>query len=557
MKQFPLHHLAHVYPTIAMLKAYGVKHVVLSPGSRSAPLTMAVAADKQLQWHVHLDERCAGYFALGLIKQTNEPVAVITTSGTAAINLYPSITEAYYQQLPLIVITADRPEELIDQMDGQTIRQTNLFANHCKDSYSFPSVIVSEDQEQLVVRKLNHLLSHALNQPQGPIHLNIPFKEPLYEDIPVDLFWKKKPLLQSLRNVNQLNDLLNKWNNADFPVFVVGQLNPTDPLIQSIKSILSLKKGLAFADGLSNLKGENVITETDLILASPYVENFPNPDFVISVGGPVLSKRLKSWLRKLNLKDHVVIGSYPTFPDTYNNATVFIDADPRSFIEQINKVSDNAKSAFKLWNDLQLNVFEKKSTYLKSISFSELKAMDFLAENIPEKSLVEFASSMPVRYGMWCSFFRHVVQSNRGTSGIDGCLSTAIGMAKGTSQTVWAIIGDTAFVYDSNALLTKPFPKNLRVIMMDNSGGNIFGMIDGPQKSPHFDKIFMASPNYDPINLCKAFGLKARLVDNSVDLKEEFRVFLKGNFQVLVIKTDFTENELALKGLFKLMTDLQ
>ncbi|HJX72450.1 MAG TPA: 2-succinyl-5-enolpyruvyl-6-hydroxy-3-cyclohexene-1-carboxylic-acid synthase, partial [Bacteroidales bacterium] len=415
---------------------HGLKHVVITPGSRNAPLIISFNQCDDIICLSITDERSAGYFALGIAQASGNPVALVCTSGTAALNFGPAIAEAYYQNLPLVVFTADRPPEWIDQADGQTIRQTEVFKNHVKQSIVLPVETSGEADRWYHNRLVSQAIDMACRLPQGPVHINVPLREPLYTKLP--------PVSEDIRIIktfssridipdDEMQSLLLKWKQAKKKLIIAGFGMPGKKLAQLLGKINKDKSVTIIAENLSNLSDDTFIDAPERFFATVNDDKKENyrPDLLITFAGSVVSKRLKQFLRIHKPAEHWNISPCPAYTDTYQSLAVNIRIHPELFFGKIvtghllNTSSFDYKGQF---IQLEKKIRSKHHSFLKQVPFSDLKAYEQILEVLPSGSGLHLANSTPVRYVQLFKTRPDIHYfSNRGTSGIDGCVSTAAG----------------------------------------------------------------------------------------------------------------------------------
>ena len=485
----------------------GVERVVISPGSRSAPLTTAFARQPNLNSLVVPDERAAGFIALGIAQQTQRPVALVCTSGTAALNYAPAVAEAFYQRIPLLVFTADRPPEWIDQQDGQTIRQPELYAPHIRGSFQLPA----EDPHPDAQWQAQRIISEAINRSQwpvpGPVHINVPLREPLYpapgqryRGTPERIIHHSAPRLAL--STAEWKALRAARQNSAKTLIVAGMGPPQpartkalhrllqDPSVALIGDLIA-NAHQTFSDQRSAVSGQ--LTHWEMILGakSPEVKAALKPDLLISFGGPLVSKALKLFLRQYKPQEHWRIDPAGQPVDTYQSLTRVIPVEAAYFFKNLAQTASptraNRRSYQHLWLKQEKQAQHTLNTFLSAAPFGEFQATADILRALPEKSRLQLANSMAVRYANIIGLNGRQIQvnSNRGTSGIDGCLSAAVGAALATTDLTTLITGDLAFFYDRNGLWHNYVPPNLRVIVLNNGGGGIFKLIDGPGNLPN------------------------------------------------------------------------
>lgn len=530
--------LQQIHDIAAVCAKKGVKRVVLSPGSRCAPITVSFARHPEIQTYVVPDERSAAFIAMGMALETKETVAIVCTSGTASVNYYPAITEAYYQQIPLLVFTADRPPELVDQGDGQTIRQENLYANHIKQSFSFPIDSKLETAHQLVADAID--ISQVF--PQGPVHINVPIREPFYPNKNEALNFSEFTLKNTSIDLPETTPL------PDFSFFkkvliVVGQAELSEELIHQLnKSSVPV-----ICESISNLSLlEKGIYTHDLFLSTLSIEEQKKlqPDLLITLGNAILSKSLKQFLRANKPSTHW------NFSDTEKPVDVFQSIShsfPSKLLEQLDlkKLHCEATSDWMSYNN------EAKTYLTSSLSkddWNEFSAIYQVIQSLPESCNLHVANSMSIRYINYLTYLfnqNQLVRSNRGTSGIDGTISTAVGSAITSLDKLNLLItGDLSFFYDRNGLWHNHLPTNLRIILMNNHGGGIFRMIDGPANLPEHETYFETPQHLNGKNTANDFNLSYYSCRNHTELKNSLKAIMKplANSQLVEIDTNTVHN---------------
>jgi 2-succinyl-5-enolpyruvyl-6-hydroxy-3-cyclohexene-1-carboxylate synthase len=541
----------------------GIEHVVVSPGSRNAPLVIAFSRSGKFQMHTIVDERVAAFYAMGMAQQTQKPVIIICTSGTAALNYAPAIAEAYYQKIPLLVCTADRPSEWIDQMDGQTIRQRNIYQNYIKASFEIPTEPSNESEFWHAHRIFCEGTERCILPEPGPVHINFPFREPLYdlkesEGTTLDYPIFKNIVTQLELDASAIEELQNVWKASDKILIVSGLLNPNDKLNQVIASISELPQVAILTETTSNIQGEGFNRSIDrLIETINHLENKKEfiPDLLITLGGPVVSKKIKAFLRQNQPKVHWHINASNDFVDTYKSLSRIIPVSPEKGLKIFDGLSKESNYR-KLWLNADQKLTDLFYKYLQNLEFSDLKAFDAILSNLPKNSILHLGNSTAVRYSNLfnhCSDRNIFSYSNRGTSGIDGTISTAVGGARVSSVPNTLIIGDISFLYDSNALWIKNFPKNLTIFVINNGGGNIFRIIDGPSKIDELEEFFETQQDVNIEKLCEAFGLKHKKTSEEEELNSFMKEIRFNEFQIIEIITDSKINPITLKNYFNFL----
>ncbi len=523
-----MNRLSHIAELASVLKHQGMEHVVICPGSRNAPLIQVFYAQFKEACISIVDERSAGYYALGLALKTQKPVAIITTSGTAVLNLGPAIAEAFHQGVSLIAITADRPIEWIDQQDNQSIHQTKIFEPNCKGNYTLPVQTTTEDDLWFSNRIANQAYNQACQQKKGPVHINIPLREPLYDPISLN---EKSPRIIQFVNEPEIKipgDILEKWESTEHILIVVGQVVPGRKLNETLNRLSTDQRVVVLSEAIGNLSGDSFITNPEALFKSFRKElDEVAPDLVIYLGGQIVSRDVKDYLRELSGKEFWQIGQDEHPIDTFKQINKYIKTSYLSFLESlpIKKTAKINQAFSDTWSGLYNLSVKKMQKSLQSVPFSDLWLFAKLSEKITKEDVLFVGNSSIIRYFQYFKSSSQAVYSNRGTSGIDGCISTASGIASAESKSVITIVGDLSFIYDSNGLWNKMLPDNLKIIVINNSGGNIFGMIPGPSKQAGYETYFEA---HHPVNirqLSEAYGLKHFMCAEAQVFEETFFEF--------------------------------
>lgn len=516
---------------------FGITHVVICPGSRSAPLVFAFNRNKNFKTYTIIDERSAAYIALGMAQQLQKPVALICTSGTAAVNFYPAIAEAFYQKIPLVVLTADRPSELINQQDGQMINQINLFGSHVRASMQFSAQSSKTEVENVLEKSIGPVL--------GPVHINVPLTEPLYEDL-IHEFELTQPKTTNQKTVEtnlvKLEEAIAKSNKK---IILVGQLLP-DKNLNKVLVELQEKGFVILADVVSN-QHENIwLKQFDFIIAQASRETLQTmePDCIISLGGPVLSKVLKLWLKKQQPTFHFRIQQDGTLVNTYSNVTDYIINNPFSVLNSINNlplVTNKTYSENWYRIEQESNLLTKQFVLNNTDIFNELTAVYKVLDHLPYNSQLHVANSTSIRYVSYLGLPQKnlTVFCNRGTSGIDGCSSTTVGAALINNTTTTLITGDLAFFYDRNAFWNNYVSNNLRVILLNNSGGGIFNLIDGPNGTPEIEQFFLTKHHLKAKNLAADFGLIYENCTSHDELNNALKTFFEPSDRAKILELGF------------------
>lgn len=508
----------------ALLEAYGITKVVLCPGSRNVPIAHTLSNHPAFACYAMTDERSAGYFALGLALNSGKSVAVCCTSGTALLNLHPAVAEAFYQKVPLIVISADRPAAWIGQMDGQTLPQPDVFRTLVKKSVNLPEIHTDED-EWFCNRLINEALLETNHHGKGPVHINVPVSEPLFSfttaALPgVRVITRYQGLNIYDRDYNDLIDRMNKYRKR---MIVVGQMNLIY-LFEKRYTKLLYKHFAWLMEHIGNqtVPGIPVKNFDTALYAMPEEQmNRMAPDLLITYGGHIVSKRLKKFLRQHPPKEHWHVSPDGEVTDLYCSLTTVIEMDPFEFLEKIAGLLENHTPEYpRIWEDYCKAVPEPEFTY------SEMAAVGALIKSLPEKSVLHLANSSVVRYAQLYAISPTIeVCCNRGTSGIEGSLSTAVGYAATSDKLNFAAIGDLSFFYDMNALWNVNVGSNLRILLLNNGGGEIFHTLPRLEMSEASHKFITAVHKTSAKGWAEERGFLYLRAENDGQLAETMQTF--------------------------------
>ncbi|MBR6310787.1 MAG: 2-succinyl-5-enolpyruvyl-6-hydroxy-3-cyclohexene-1-carboxylic-acid synthase [Paludibacteraceae bacterium] len=447
----------NVLQLVALMRAFGIKDVVLCPGSRNSPLTESFAACVDFRCHPVTDERSAGFQAIGIIEETRKPVAVCCTSGTALLNLASAVAEAYYQHLPLLVISADRPTAWIGQMDGQTICQPDALAPFVRKRVNLPEINTDEDA-WFCNRLINEALLCLTMPEKGSVHINVPISEPLFD------FSAER--LPEVRKIDaNVNGAICKWQSSRRPMLLVGQHLPDEDLPEALRCLCDSKRCVVLGEHLANVP--DVIGNFDDM---ELTETFA-PDFLITIGGHVVSKKLKRFLRTNPPSAHWHISADGAVVDTFKCLTdVLACSDIPSLLISLSELGNNADEKFmNLWKTASAQLSHAGGNSLEEYVTGEL------LRQMPENSALQLANSSAVRLAQRFALpLGTKVYCNRGTNGIDGSLSAAVGYANVHSGVTFLVVGDLSFFYDMNALISLRKDADLHVMLLNNGGGKIF-----------------------------------------------------------------------------------
>lgn len=554
-----------IYDIAELCSRKGITQAVLCPGSRCAPLTLAFARHPTITTRTISDERSAGFIALGIAQQKKAPAIVVCTSGSAAYNLAPAVAEAWFSETPLIIITADRPAEWIAQHDGQTIHQSEIFGKHVKKSFVLPQEYDHADSQWAINRIVNEAINVSFQEPKGPVHINAPFREPLYPaKDEVLAFRDDVRVIDEYTSSFALNDeqkkfLKEQWSQYHNILIVAGQQEEDKDLATSLSIFFSQHNIPITGDIISNLHGiDKLVKHADSFLgqASDGVKKTLRPDLLITFGKSVIAKNMKLFLRNYPALAHWHIQPAGIVADTFQRVSKVFHTNPADFFRYVSELPntesfENQKqnNFNKLWEIEERRAVRALEDFFPPEQFGELELVRFILQGLPENCNLHLANSMSVRYanliGITAKQKGVQVYANRGTSGIDGCTSTAVGHALSNDRPNILITGDLAFFYDRNAFWHNyPLP-NLRVLLLNNHGGIIFKMIDGPGTLPETDEYFVTQQKLNARHLCEEFGLDYIKLDSKRKTKNLLKDFFDfdGKTKLLEIETDSAINK--------------
>ena len=534
--------LQPILDLVAICAAQGIRQVVLSPGSRCAPLTLAFARHPEMEVRTISDERSAAFIALGMAQQLKQPVVLVCTSGSAALNYFPAIAEAFFQQIPLLVLTADRPPEWVDQWDGQTIFQEEVYGKHVKKSFRFPDTYAHTDQVRHAHRISNEAILLSRQFPAGPVHLNIPLREPFYPEEGEIFNFPKHPPVVTLESPEirlsdaSLEKLKSELANFKRILLVPGQQETNPALLAVIEHLAQNQQAVVVADSLSNLQGKGTINLHDHWLGREELQEALAPDLVISFGKSIISKSLKLFLRKQEIQ-HWHIQPDGQAKDTYARLTRILSSEPLAFLTWLATQLPPLESDFaQRWQLLEEQVAAILPKALKEVEFGEYPAVKQILDALPATGQLQVANSMAIRYVNFLGRRAQEICCNRGTSGIDGSNSTAVGASLVSQEPVTLLTGDMAFFYDRNAFWHNyPMP-NLRVIVLNNHAGGIFRLIDGPARQPELEEFFETKQSLSASSLASEYGFDYASVTTSEELESAILKFYEPSIQPKIIE---------------------
>ncbi|MCH3885487.1 2-succinyl-5-enolpyruvyl-6-hydroxy-3-cyclohexene-1-carboxylic-acid synthase [Tenacibaculum sp. MSW2] len=547
---YPKKELAQL--VISACNQFNIDTVVISPGSRNAPLTVGFSNHPAIETLSVVDERCAAFFALGIAQQTQKPVAIVCTSGSALLNYYPAIAEAFYSNIPLVVISADRPKHLIDIGDGQTIRQENVFQNHILFSANLIDDSVNKTEN---LKLVSEALQTSIIK-KGPVHINVPFDEPLYETVEeLTSFNFPNVVVNAVKQSVNYKEFSKTWNSSTKKMILVG-VNYPDEVVQDLINHFSEDNSvLVLTETTSNLYHKKHINSIDKLIFSLDENESESlqPEVLLTFGGMVVSKKIKQFLRKHKPKHHWHVDEQKAM-DTYFCLSEFVQEKPAVFLQGLHKEAVKIESNYQQkWLSKRDEKEENHKVFLADCDYSDFKAFEQVLESIPNNCQLQISNSSIIRYAQLFNLNKTLeVFCNRGTSGIDGSTSTAIGAAFASDKQTVFITGDVSFFYDSNALWNSNIPKNFRIILVNNSGGGIFKIIPGP-KSTNALNYFETPHGLTAEHLAKMYGFEYEQATDLESLEKGLSSFYLASKQpkIFEICTPSELNDVILQNYFK------
>lgn len=484
-------------------KQIGIQDIVICPGSRNLPLIINFSNDDFFTVYSILDERVAGFFALGIVKAKNKPVAVITTSGSAAINLAPAMAEAYYQRLPLIAITADRPASFINKGENQTIIQRGLFSNYIGLEMEIEEKIDFESFEKKI-----QLLQQYLGQQSkcNNVHLNLPFSEPLdkVENIIGDFQFKFKSDRQKIKDNNESKISIKEGQNV---IIYISSYSPNPGLNEILDRGVMEKNWVVISEMHSGWNHEKTISQIDLILTRN--KDIQSPDILITIGENMLSKRFRNYIKTHERLVHYDLSLYPRNWNSLAAKYQCIDLNYNDLDRIL--AYQNSPEFQANWLGAEHNALQHLSGYSLNQKYKEFNLVLELVNSIDIESMIYWGNSSAVRYGNWSNwkFKIHLTHlTNRGVSGIEGVLATAIGYrVMRSNNDFYCILGDLSLLYESISLATISFIDNIKIIVINNYGGRIFEQIHNSQTLGNI-KALTNPHNQSFDNIAKLFDLE-------------------------------------------------
>ena len=566
---------------------FEIQHIVISAGSRNAPLTNGFVENNYFKTYSVVDERAAAFFGLGMAQQLQQAVALVCTSGSALLNYYPAIAEAYYSNIPLVVISADRMPHRIDIGDGQTIQQAGVFGPHLvgtsalqPDVSHATKILLESPMQSLVPRdadadtiaeiqavhqshneqEIQRVLKLAKTQ-HGPVHLNVPMEEPLYGMTTQSLQFSPIKKAAQPKPISHLLGLENNWKKATKKMILVGVLPPDSQWKPLLEGLMQDPSVVLLSEKTSNLHHFKSISSIDCLMAPMEIDSDDfqetlQPELLVTFGGMIVSKKIKTFLRANPANRHYHVDPIKAY-DTFYHLHEHIKADPILVLKKLIAFPPVHSSNYQETVVARYNHYlSHGQSYLQSISFSDLKVFQTLFERLPSHLHLQIANSSPIRYSQLFNLPSSIsVYCNRGTSGIDGSTATAIGAAQIRKEPTLLISGDLSFFYDSNGLWNNYIPPHFRIILINNNGGGIFRILPGEKDTDKYDTYFETIHQRSARHVARSFGFSYRKVSTLLGLKWQLRSFFSASSKprILEIQTPRKINDTILLNYFKAM----
>lgn len=487
----------------------GVRHAVVSSGSRSLRMVRAVADNANIEVRMIVDERVAAFSAIGISDCTSRPVALICTSGSAMLNYSPAVAEAYYRGIPLIVITADRPADVIDINDGQTIRQFHALDNIAKASIDIDATTPCSEAD---FDEINRVISIAMSPRKGPVHINLHLEEGYgfikdestgYEKAAVtpDVIRRHEYL-----SASELSGLSRKKI-----LIFLGQMHPDRDISKSVRQLAGHDNIVVVAEAVSNCSGGNIIDDIESIIGR--VKDYPeifNPEIVITLGktSPV-SRRFKEWLRNIGDYRHWRVNDRKEPEDTYYHLDKTIVAGDDMFLKYLTDNLPAAEISYSQpWLNLKADAQTIKKTLISNSPWSDISAIDTILEHLPEGYNIQCSNGMSIRYLSLIGTAGHPLYCNRGVNGIDGSTSTALGFSSVAEAPTLLITGDMSALYDISALYSGQLSPAFKMVIMANKGGEIFRMVPATRDYENREEMLCHMPDIKWENVARSVDME-------------------------------------------------
>ena len=535
----------------AVLVGQGIAHAVLCPGSRNVPIVHNLQQCAGIRCYAATDERSAGFLALGLALRLHQAVAVCVTSGSALLNLIPAVAEAKYQHVPLVVVSADRPAAWIDQLDGQTLPQPDALKEWVEKTVSLPEPHNSIE-EWYCNRLVNEALIECRRHGAGPVHINVPITEPLYEftepKLPDERIIRFMPSRVDERTSNVL---MERYERSLRPMLVIGQIQGVDGrLVEQIAHHAAV-----VSEPLSVAGIQNHVEEVLLLTNNKMADH--RPDLVVYVGGHIVSKSVKEYLRSLVDVEQWYISTDGRFADTFTHLHGVVECDAETILSRMAQHNGSTQYG-RNWHRLLSVAARHADGFVPE--FGSLAAVQCLERMLHQHAAacsVCYANSSAIRLANL--FAWHFVYCNRGLNGIEGTLSTAVGISLASpGEKTFCVIGDLSFFYDETALWNRQPGGNLRVLLLNNGGGGIFGKFKGLDESGARDTFVMARHHTSAEGICRSHRVAYRCVRNGEELQSGISelIFRESDRPMLLeVMTDIEQDNKVLETYYRILVN--
>ena len=550
----------------SLLLEYGVSDAVVCPGSRNAPIVHNLSVCEAIRCRPVTDERSAAFYALGLAIATRRPTVVCVTSGSALLNVMPAVAEAAYQHVPLVVISADRPQQWIDQLDGQTIPQSDALGRFVRKAVQLSEP--HNDEERWLCRRLVNEAMHLATCRQGaPVHINVPISEPLFE-----FDTEQLPQLSRFNNIKRAAikdasmDMPDAFHNATRPMIVIGQLAHGTVSHETIRSLS--EKYVVMSEPLSNPSYMTIhfdeairyiVSDNSSINEDEDDKTAYYPDYVIYVGDTLVSKPARRFLRNAKAPSCLITPDVADIHDPLMTLTDIVECDTDSINALLASLCDAPDTDERCrFHDRWQSFLDAYAAHADAYApeYSQMATVKYFEEQLADLDIdicVHYANSSAVRLA--CIYAQHYVWCNRGVNGIEGSLSTAAGFSLATHDMTVCVIGDLSFFYDQNALWNSNLRGNLRIILLNNRGGGIFRQLPGLSDSPAADDLVMASHENTAQGICTQNDIGYMSAKNMDEMQIGVVTLLTRESErpmLLEVFTDSNDDVKALEKYFKL-----
>ena len=550
----------------SLLLEYGVSDAVVCPGSRNAPIVHNLSVCEAIRCRPVTDERSAAFYALGLAIATRRPTVVCVTSGSALLNVMPAVAEAAYQHVPLVVISADRPQQWIDQLDGQTIPQSDALGRFVRKAVQLPEP--HNDEERWLCRRLVNEAMHLATCRQGaPVHINVPISEPLFE-----FSTEQLPQLSRFNNIRRAvikdasMDMPDAFHKAKRPMIVIGQLAHGTISHETIRSLS--EKYVVMSEPLSNPSYMTIhfdeairyiVSDNSSINDDEDDKTAYYPDYVIYVGDTLVSKPARRFLRNAKAPSCLITPDAADIHDPLMTLTDIVECDTDSINALLASLCEAPDTDERCrFHDRWQSFLDAYAAHADAYApeYSQMATVKYFEEQLADLDIdicVHYANSSAVRLA--CIYAQHYVWCNRGVNGIEGSLSTAAGFSLATPDMTVCVIGDLSFFYDQNALWNSNLRGNLRIILLNNRGGGIFRQLPGLSDSPAADDLVMASHENTAQGICTQNDIGYMSAKNMDEMQIGVVTLLTRESErpmLLEVFTDSNDDVKALEKYFKL-----